>query len=93
MTVCYLCFTLSSQAIILSHSLAVHGFRASSWIIVVYERVLMFDMREFMTPSVMPNFKIADQIWVKQRSLLIVMGVAMVFTIGVSYLFIVKLNL
>ena len=53
----------------------------------------MFDMREFMTPSVMTNFKIADQIWVKQRSLLIVMGVAMVFTIGVSYLFIVKLNL
>ena len=37
----------------------------------------MFDMREFMTPSVMTNFKIADQIWVKQRSLLIVMELAM----------------
>ena len=93
MVICYLCFTLSFRAIILSHSLVVHGFRASNWTIVVYERVLMFDMREFMTPSVMNNFKIAGQIRVKQRSLLIVMGVAMVFTIGVSYLFIVKLNL
>ena len=59
--------------------------RASSWTIVVYERVLMFDMREFMMPSVVNNFKIADQIRVKQRSLLIVMGLAMVFAIGVSY--------
>ncbi|MEC8840166.1 MAG: DUF6785 family protein, partial [Candidatus Poribacteria bacterium] len=59
--------------------------RASSWTIVVYERALMFDMREFMMPSVMDNFKIADQIRVKQRSLLIVMGLAMVFAIGVSY--------
>ena len=56
-----------------------------SWTIVVYEQALMFDMREFMMPSVMNNFKIADQIRVKQRSLLIVMGLAMVFAIGVSY--------
>ena len=59
--------------------------RASSWTIVVYERVLMFDMREFMMPSVVNNFKIVDQIRVKQRSLLIVMGLSMVFAIGVSY--------
>ena len=55
-----------------------------SWTIVVYERVLMFDMRESMMPSVMNNFKIADLIRVKQRSLLIVMVLAMVLAIGVS---------
>ena len=58
---------------------------APSWTIVVYERVLMFDMREIMMPSVMNNFKIADPIRVKQRSLLVAMGLAMVLAIGVSY--------
>jgi hypothetical protein len=58
---------------------------APSWTLVVYERVLMFDMREIMMPSIMNNFKIADPIRVKQRSLLGAMGLAIVLAIGVSY--------
>jgi hypothetical protein len=45
----------------------------------------MFDLREFLMPSVMNNFKIADPMRMKQRSLLLAMGLAIVLAIGVSY--------
>ena len=58
---------------------------ASSWTLVAYERVLMFDMREILMPSVMNNFKLADPLRLKQRPFLIAMGIAIVLAIGVSY--------
>ena len=58
---------------------------ASSWTLVAYERVLMFDMREILMPSVMNNFKLAEPLRLKQRPFLIAMGIAIVLAIGVSY--------
>ncbi|MBI1923406.1 hypothetical protein HYR99_04055, partial [Candidatus Poribacteria bacterium] len=58
---------------------------APTWTILAYQRVLMFDLREFLMPSVMNNFKIADPMRMKQRSLLLAMGLAIVLAIGVSY--------
>ena len=58
---------------------------APSWTIVAYERVLMFDMREILMPSVMNNFKLAEPLRLKQRPFLLAMGIAIVLAMGVSY--------
>ena len=58
---------------------------APSWTLVAYERVLMFDMREILMPSVMNNFKLAEPLRLKQRPFLIAMGIAIVLAMGVSY--------
>ena len=58
---------------------------APSWTLVAYERVLMFDMREIMMPSVMNNFKLAEPLRLKQRPFLLAMGIAIVLAMGVSY--------
>ena len=58
---------------------------APSWTLVAYERVLMFDMREILMPSVMNNFKLAQPLRLKQRPFLLTMGIAIVLAIGVSY--------
>ena len=58
---------------------------APSWTFVAYERVLMFDMREILMPSVMNNFKLADPLRLKQRPFLLAMGIAIVLAMGVSY--------
>ena len=58
---------------------------APSWTLVAYERVLMFDMREILMPSVMNNFKLAEPLRLKQRPFLLAMGIAIVLAIGVSY--------
>ena len=58
---------------------------APSWTFVAYERVLMFDMREILMPSVMNNFKIAEPLRLKQRPFLLAMGIAIVLAMGVSY--------
>ncbi len=58
---------------------------APSWTFVAYERVLMFDMREILMPSVMNNFKLAEPLRLKQRPFLLAMGIAIVLAIGVSY--------
>ena len=58
---------------------------AASWTLVAYERVLMFDMREILMPSVMNNFKLAEPLRLKQRPFLLATGIAIVLAIGVSY--------
>ncbi len=58
---------------------------APSWTFVAYERVLMFDMREILMPSVMNNFKLAEPLRLKQRPFLLAMGIAIVLAMGVSY--------
>ena len=58
---------------------------APSWTLVAYERVLMFDMREILMPSVMNNFKLAEPLRLKQRPFLLAMGIAIVLAMGVSY--------
>ena len=58
---------------------------APSWTLVAYERVLMFDMREILMPSVMNNFKLAEPLRLKQRPFLIAMGIAIILAMGVSY--------
>ena len=58
---------------------------APSWTLVAYERVLMFDMREILMPSVMNNFKLAESLRLKQRPFLLAMGIAIVLAMGVSY--------
>ena len=47
---------------------------ASSWTLVAYERVLMFDMREILMPGVMNNFKLAEPLRLKQRPFLLAIG-------------------
>lgn len=58
---------------------------APSWTFVAYERVLMFDMREILMPSVMNNFKLAEPLRLKQRPFLLAMGIAIVLAMGISY--------
>ncbi len=58
---------------------------APSWTLVAYERVLMFDMREILMPSVMNNFKLAEPIRLKQRPFLVAIAAAIVLAIGISY--------
>ena len=58
---------------------------APSWTLVAYERVLMFDMREILMPSVMNNFKLAEPLRLKQRPFLLAMGIAIVLAMGISY--------
>ena len=58
---------------------------ASSWTLVAYERVLMFDMREILMPGVMNNFKLAEPLRLRQRPFLLAMGIAIVLAMGVSY--------
>ena len=58
---------------------------APSWTFVAYERVLMFDMREILMPSVMNNFKLAEPLRLKQRPFLLAMGIAIILAMGVSY--------
>ena len=58
---------------------------ASSWTILAYQRVLMFDMREILMPSVMNNFKIADSMRLKQRPFLLATGLSLVLAVGLSY--------
>ncbi len=58
---------------------------APSWTLLAYERVLMFDMREILMPSVMNNFKLAEPMRLKQRPFLVAMGAAIVLAIGISY--------
>ena len=58
---------------------------APSWTFVAYERVLMFDMREILMPSVMNNFKLAEPLRLKQRPFLLAMGIAIVLAMAVSY--------
>ena len=58
---------------------------APSWTLVAYERVLMFDMREILMPSVMNNFKLAEPLRLKQRPFLLAMGIAIVLAMAVSY--------
>jgi hypothetical protein len=58
---------------------------APSWTVLAYQRVLMFDLREFLMPSVMNNLKMADLVRIKQRSLLLAMGAAIVVAVGLSY--------
>ena len=58
---------------------------ASSWTLVAYERVLMFDMREILMPGVMNNFKLAEPLRLKQRPFLLAIGIAIVLAMGVSY--------
>lgn len=58
---------------------------APSWTFVSYERVLMFDMREILMPSVMNNFKLAEPLRLKQRPFLLAMGIAIVLAMGISY--------
>ena len=69
----------------LTTTLGQERITSSSWTILAYQRVLMFDLREFLMPSVMNNLKMADAMRMKPRPLLLAMLGAVVLAVALSY--------